>query len=84
MFSTGRIIFSAVEQLCRQKGKLFYVFRLLTLKQEEWGDKVTVVSSDMREWKAPEKVKTCLARVCTKNTIPAMIRCLFSFSRQIS
>ena len=28
---------------------------LLTLKQEEWGDKVTVVSSDMRDWKAPEK-----------------------------
>ena len=35
--------------------------RLLTLKQEEWGDKVTVVSSDMREWKAPEKVKNLIS-----------------------
>ena len=50
------------------KKQAFYIFRLLTLKQEEWGDKVTVVSSDMREWKAPEKVKTCFACVCTKNT----------------
>ncbi|XP_046843364.1 protein arginine N-methyltransferase 5-like [Xenia sp. Carnegie-2017] len=31
------------------------VVTLLTLKQEEWGDNVIVVSSDMREWNAPEK-----------------------------
>ncbi|XP_032238768.2 protein arginine N-methyltransferase 5 [Nematostella vectensis] len=31
------------------------VVTLETLKTEEWGDKVTVVSSDMREWDAPEK-----------------------------
>lgn len=30
-------------------------FRLENWKFEEWGDQVTVVSSDMREWAAPEK-----------------------------
>jgi protein arginine N-methyltransferase 5 len=28
---------------------------LLNLKNDEWGDKVIVISSDMRDWKAPEK-----------------------------
>ncbi len=27
----------------------------MNLKNDEWGDKVIVVSSDMRDWKAPEK-----------------------------
>ncbi|XP_048507266.1 protein arginine N-methyltransferase 5 isoform X2 [Athalia rosae] len=31
------------------------VLTLLALEKEIWGDKVTVVSSDMREWNAPEK-----------------------------
>jgi hypothetical protein len=26
------------------------------MKSEVWGDKVTIVFGDMREWKAPEKV----------------------------
>ena len=30
--------------------------RLETLKEEEWNGDVTVVSCDMREWDAPEKV----------------------------
>ncbi len=30
-------------------------FRLENWKFEEWGDQVTVVSCDMREWTAPEK-----------------------------
>lgn len=30
-------------------------FRLENWRFEEWGDQVTVVSSDMREWAAPEK-----------------------------
>lgn len=29
--------------------------RLENWRFEEWGDRVTVVSSDMREWEAPEK-----------------------------
>ncbi|XP_072169677.1 protein arginine N-methyltransferase 5-like [Diadema setosum] len=28
---------------------------LFSLKEDKWGDMVTVVQSDMREWKAPEK-----------------------------
>ena len=40
--------------------------RLLTLKQEEWGDKVTVVSSDMRNWVAPEKVGKWLLFITDK------------------
>ena len=31
-------------------------FRLETLREEEWDSDVTVVSSDMREWDAPELV----------------------------
>ncbi|BFZ13310.1 hypothetical protein BsWGS_16351 [Bradybaena similaris] len=31
------------------------VITLENLKEEEWGDKVEVVSCDMREWEAPEK-----------------------------
>ena len=31
--------------------------RLETLKEEEWSGDVTVVSSDMREWNSPEKVR---------------------------
>lgn len=31
-------------------------FRLETLREEEWDGDVTVVSSDMREWDAPELV----------------------------
>lgn len=36
---------------------LFYhlCFRLENWQFEEWGSQVTVVSSDMREWVAPEK-----------------------------
>ena len=29
--------------------------RLLNLKKDEWGDKVTVIATDMREWKSSEK-----------------------------
>ena len=29
--------------------------RLLNLKNDEWGDNVEIISSDMRNWKAPEK-----------------------------
>ena len=32
-----------------------YIYRLHCLAEEEWGDRVTVVSCDMREWDAPEK-----------------------------
>lgn len=32
-------------------------FRLETLREEEWDGDVTVVSSDMREWDAPELVR---------------------------
>jgi len=31
------------------------VVTLLNLKRDEWGSKVTVVSSDMRDWKGGEK-----------------------------
>lgn len=31
------------------------MFRLENWRFEEWGDHVTVVSCDMREWAAPEK-----------------------------
>ena len=34
----------------------FLWFRLETLREEEWNGDVTVVSSDMREWVAPEQV----------------------------
>ena len=30
---------------------------------EEWGDRVSVVFSDMRNWEAPEKVSVC---TCTQ------------------
>lgn len=33
----------------------FYFVRLYSLKEDKWGDKVTVVKTDMREWEAPEK-----------------------------
>lgn len=33
----------------------FICFRLENWQFEEWGSQVTVVSSDMREWVAPEK-----------------------------
>ena len=29
--------------------------RLQCLADEEWGDRVTIVSCDMRDWEAPEK-----------------------------
>lgn len=52
----------AASQACGRRIKVYAVEKnpnavvtLLTLKQEEWGDKVTVVSSDMRNWVAPEK-----------------------------
>ena len=32
---------------------------------EEWRDRVSVVSSDMRNWKAPEKVSICTC-TCTQ------------------
>ncbi len=31
------------------------IVTLQCLADEEWGDKVTIVSSDMRDWDAPEK-----------------------------
>lgn len=31
------------------------MFRLENWRFEEWGDQVTVVSCDMRDWAAPEK-----------------------------
>lgn len=31
------------------------VVTLYSLKEDKWGDKVTVVKTDMREWEAPEK-----------------------------
>ena len=33
------------------------LYRLLNRQSEEWGDKVSVVSCDMRKWEAPEKVR---------------------------
>lgn len=33
----------------------FIPHSLQALKEEMWGNDVTVVSSDMREWQAPEK-----------------------------
>ena len=38
------------------KANILLCFRLETLKEEEWNGDVTVVSCDMREWDAPEKV----------------------------
>ena len=35
---------------------VLHVCRLLNRQTEEWGDKVSVVSCDMRKWEAPEKV----------------------------
>ena len=32
-----------------------YLSSLQFLADEEWGDLVTIVSSDMRDWEAPEK-----------------------------
>ena len=32
-----------------------FIFRLENLKYEMWGEQVTVVSTDMRFWDAPEK-----------------------------
>lgn len=34
---------------------LFVFNSLQFLADEEWGDLVTIVSSDMRDWEAPEK-----------------------------
>ena len=48
--------FAPTQGLVISISRALYDYRLLTLKQEEWGDKVTVVSSDMRNWVAPEKV----------------------------
>jgi hypothetical protein len=31
------------------------IISLLNLKNDEWGDKVQVIATDMREWKATEK-----------------------------
>ena len=36
---------------------IWFYLRLETLKEEEWGGDVTVVSCDMREWDAPEQVR---------------------------
>ena len=38
------------------KANILLCCRLETLKEEEWNGDVTVVSCDMREWDAPEKV----------------------------
>ena len=38
------------------KANILLFCRLETLKEEEWNGDVTVVSCDMREWDAPEKV----------------------------
>lgn len=35
--------------------KFKHFYRLHAQQYEMWGDQVTVVSSDMREWNAPEK-----------------------------
>lgn len=32
-----------------------FIYSLQFLADEEWGDLVTIVSSDMRDWEAPEK-----------------------------
>lgn len=37
-----------------------YLLRLRNRQKDEWGNCVTVVSSDMRYWTAPEKVNTVL------------------------
>ena len=34
---------------------IYVFFSLENLKYEQWGKLVTIVSSDMREWDAPEK-----------------------------
>ena len=35
--------------------KFAFIFRLHAQQYEMWGDQVTVVSCDMREWNSPEK-----------------------------
>lgn len=35
---------------------MWLLCRLLNRQRDEWGERVTVVSSDMRLWTAPEKV----------------------------
>ena len=37
---------------------------LRNLQADEWGSVVTVVSSDMREWQAPEQVSLVCVCVC--------------------
>ena len=37
--------------------------RLFNRKEEEWGSEVTIVSCDMRAWKAPEKVCLTLSKL---------------------
>lgn len=34
---------------------LIFHYSLQGLSDEEWGDRVTIVSCDMRDWNAPEK-----------------------------
>ena len=41
--------------------------RLLNRQVDEWGDLVTVVSCDMRQWDSPEKVRQ---RVCRDYSLP--------------
>lgn len=66
--------------------------RLLSIKEEEWHDAVTVVASDMRTWVAPEKV--CLVDEVCGSIVYYESRCLllmniliefsFSFSKSLS
>ena len=43
---------------------MVYVHRLLNRQAEEWGNKVSVVSCDMRKWEAPEKVISLVSLIC--------------------
>ena len=39
---------------------LSHTHRLLNRQRDEWGDRVIIVSCDMRSWNAPEKVHTTI------------------------
>ena len=54
------------------------LFSLRNRKAEEWGSVVTVVSCDMREWKAPEQV--CYAYTCV---CVCSLNCSFCIGRLI-
>ena len=55
-FSTSQVVSYLLMLFCSLTLSYFFLCRLLNRQIEEWGDVVTVVSCDMRDWEAPEKV----------------------------